>query len=134
MAYAPYTAEELARLRRLASRDDLGSMVHHLLATIDAVTAERDALRAERDALRDAAVRCLRKGAERLLAQRPSSHERLRLETALNLAASMLGEPRDYDGSCRTDGHYLCPECPHMSYEAALERGIVEDTEEDRAK
>lgn len=41
-----------------------------------------------------AAVRCLRKGAERLLAQRPSSHERLRLETALNLAATMLGEPR----------------------------------------
>ncbi len=43
---------------------------------------------------RAAAVRCLRKGALRLLQRRPSSLERLRLETALALAATMLDEPR----------------------------------------
>jgi hypothetical protein len=55
MAYAPYTTEDLAWLRRLATKIDLDVRVHHLLATLAQVEAERDALRAERDALRDAA-------------------------------------------------------------------------------
>ncbi len=41
------------------------------------------------------------------------------------------GEPRDYDGSCRTDGHYLCRECPHMGEEAAIERGLLPEPEGD---
>lgn len=45
----------------------------------------------------------------------------------LYTSAYAKGEPRSFDGSCDTDGHYLCPECPHMSERAAIERGYVED-------
>jgi hypothetical protein len=43
---APYTAEELAAIRELSEYEDMmGLGARRLLATIDAVTAERDALR-----------------------------------------------------------------------------------------
>lgn len=55
MAFAPYDAKELARLRHFADQSDLGSMAHRLLATVAQVEAERDELRADLTALRDAA-------------------------------------------------------------------------------
>jgi hypothetical protein len=42
------------------------------------------------------------------------------------------GEPRPFDGSCMTDGHYLCPECPHMSRSNAIERGYLPADDEER--
>lgn len=54
---APYTAEDLDALRELSEYEDMmGLGARRLLATIDAVTAERDALR---EAIRSApTVRC----------------------------------------------------------------------------
>lgn len=50
---APYTAEDLDALRELSEYEDMmGLGARRLLATIDAVTAERDALRASLEALR----------------------------------------------------------------------------------
>jgi len=38
------------------------------------------------------------------------------------VSAYSAGEDRPFDGSCMTDGHYLCKECPNMSRAAAVER------------
>lgn len=45
----------------------------------------------------------------------------------LFVSAYAKGDERPFDGTCDTDGHYLCPECPQMSMAAARNRGHVED-------
>ncbi len=121
MAYAPYTPEELAELRKTASKTQLWPVAHKLLATLASVESERQFQQARADGFEELLVQAM---AERDAAR--AALEELR-ETALALldalpfdANSCVGRRHEHmvvaTKSCRfappyAGSWYACDEC-----------------------
>ena len=59
MAYAPYTPEELAELRKTASKTQLWPVAHKLLATLASVESERQFQQARADGFEELLVQAM---------------------------------------------------------------------------